>query len=259
MTPVPDRLTWDHTVHYVDGLDRAVVAFAGRGLVVTAGGAHERWGTHNALLHLGLPYVEFLGIADRAVAERVAGVNRVTDDLVARLPDHEVFGHLALRTPDIAATHDRLRRTGVAVREIVDGHRRDPAGETVRWRMATIDGEGFGGTHPFLIEWPGTDAERLEGLRARGVVRDHPAGPVTPLRAEFRVPDPAGVARAWADLLDRPAALVGSSWSVEAGEGRLDFAPGPENRMVRLVLGTGSTDLAGRSVVLGEGEYVFEA
>ncbi|GJM75605.1 hypothetical protein HMSSN036_78210 [Paenibacillus macerans] len=63
-------LKWDHTVQYVNDLDTPVEAFAKWGLTAFKGGSHKFWGTYNALSYFGLTYIEFLGIEDRALAEK---------------------------------------------------------------------------------------------------------------------------------------------------------------------------------------------
>lgn len=87
------------------------------------------------------------------------------------LPENEALFRVALRSDDIDATHDHLRREGLAVSPIVDGQRHDPQGNVIRWRIFTIDGDIDGLV--FLCAAVGEDADET-GWRGRARGRTCP-------------------------------------------------------------------------------------
>lgn len=111
---------------------------------------------------------------------------------------------VALRSDDIDATHDQLRRTGVTVSPIVDGQRNDPQGNIIRWRIFTIDGDTAGLVYPFVLQWEEDDATRLTRLRAQRLDAPHPLGDITLEQAVFEVVNPQAVRDRWQALLGFP-------------------------------------------------------
>lgn len=118
-------------------------------------------------------------------------------DAARLLPENEALFRVALRSDDIDATHDHLRRKGLAVSPIVDGQRHDPQGNVIRWRIFTIDGDTDGLVYPFVLQWGEDDETRLARLRAQGLdvggqwftFREGTANQLTEL--VFRVANPA--------------------------------------------------------------------
>ncbi len=169
-------LQWDHAVQFVNQPEAAIETFAGQQLRAVAGGRHPGWGTRNALSYFGLTYIEFLAISDpdelRAATDRFL----LSRDAARLLPENEALFRVALRSDDIDATHDHLRRKGLAVSPIVDGQRHDPQGNVIRWRIFTIDGDTDGLVYPFVLQWGEDDETRLARLRAQGLDVPHPLG-----------------------------------------------------------------------------------
>ena len=106
-------LQWDHAVQFVNQPEAAIQTFADQQLRAVAGGRHPGWGTRNALSYFGLTYIEFLAISDpdelRAATDRFL----LSRDAERLLPENEALFRVALRSDDIEATHDQLRRKGV--------------------------------------------------------------------------------------------------------------------------------------------------
>lgn len=58
-------MCFDHLLHWVPDREVAVRAYSDAGFHVAIGSEHPAWGTHNALVHFGLPYVEIIALRDR--------------------------------------------------------------------------------------------------------------------------------------------------------------------------------------------------
>ena len=164
-------LQWDHAVQFVNQPEAAIEIFAGQQLRAVAGGRHPGWGTRNALSYFGLRYIEFLAIADPDELRAATDKFLLSRDAARLLPENEALFRVALRSDDIDATYDQLRRTGVTVSPIVDGQRNDPQGNIIRWRIFTIDGDTAGLVYPFVLQWGEDDATRLTRLRAQRLDR----------------------------------------------------------------------------------------
>ncbi|KWX86343.1 hypothetical protein AMQ83_19450 [Paenibacillus riograndensis] len=249
---------WDHLVHYINNLDNVVEVFGEKGLIAFKGGSHKDWGTFNTLSYFGLTYIEFLGIESPELA-RSTGYNLVVQDAVAALPEHEVLSRVVIRTDDIEEMAASLTAAGLSLSPIMDGKRLDMSGSLIEWRMMTIAGDFGGLVYPFIIQWKGTDEERLARLTASGIVRPHPAGRAEIRRAVFRVPDPAAAAGHWADLFGLEVVKsTDTSAVLQIGDKFYDFVKGKENRFMQVILDTDSELLGGQTIRIGEGEYVFQ-
>ncbi|WP_039837660.1 VOC family protein, partial [Paenibacillus sonchi] len=210
------------------------------------------------LSYFGLTYIEFLGIESPELA-RSTGYNLVVRDVVAALPEHEVLSRVVIRTDDIEEMAASLTAEGLSLSPIMDGKRLDMSGSLIEWRMMTIAGDFGGLVYPFIIQWKGTDEERLARLTASGIVRPHPAGRVGIRRAVFRVSDPAAAAGHWADLFGLEVVKsTDTSAVLQIGDKFYDFVKGEENRFMQVILDTDSELLGGQTIRIGEGEYVFQ-
>jgi hypothetical protein len=160
---------------------------------------------------------------------------------------------VALRSDDIDATHDQLRRKGLAVSPIVDGQRNDPQGNIIRWRIFTIDGDTDGLVYPFVLQW-GEDETRLARLRAQGLDVPHPLGDIVLEQAVFEVVNPQAVRDRWQALLGFPSQGeqgldVGGQWFI--------FREGPANQLTELVFRVANPALKGQRFRVGNGVYRF--
>ncbi|QWU17216.1 Glyoxalase-like domain-containing protein [Paenibacillus sophorae] len=248
---------WDHLVHYVNNLDQPVEIFREHGLVAFKGGSHTEWGTYNSLSYFGLTYIEFLGIENLELAKATEH-NRVVKDAVDTLPEHEVLSRVVIRTDDIEEMAASLEAAGLSLSPIMDGKRLDNKGRLIEWRMMTIDGDFGGLVYPFIIQWKGSDEERLDRLTSSGIISPHPAGNAEIKRAVFHVSDPAAAAEHWGKLFgltvleseDKPVTL-------KIGDKFFDFVKGDENQFKQVIFETDSVELKGKTIRIGEGEYVF--
>ncbi|MFD1775920.1 VOC family protein [Paenibacillus rhizophilus] len=248
---------WDHLVHYVNDLDQPVEIFREHGLIAFKGGSHTEWGTFNSLSYFGLTYIEFLGIENLELAKATEH-NRVVKDAVDLLPEHEALSRVVIRTDDIEEMAASLEAAGLSLSPIMDGKRLDNKGRLIEWRMMTIDGDFGGLVYPFIIQWKGTDAERLERLTTSGIIQSHPAGDAEIKRAVFHVSDPAAAAEHWGKLFGLTASeSEGHSVTLKIGDKFFDFVTGDENQFKQVIFETDSVKLKGETIRIGEGEYVF--
>ncbi|OMD85940.1 MULTISPECIES: VOC family protein [Paenibacillus] len=250
-------MKWDHLVHYVNDLAKPVEIFGAHGLVAFKGGSHKDWGTYNALSYFGLTYLEFLGIENLELAKATEH-NLVVKDAVVLLPEHEVLSRVVIRTDDIEEVAASLKAAGLSLSPIIDGKRLDNEGRLIEWRMMTIAGDFGGLVYPFIIQWSGTDTERVERLTSSGVIKPHPAGEVEIVRAVFHVSDPEAAANHWGTIFGLPVTKSeDDTFSLKIGDRSFAFVQGDENQFKQVVFETDSLDLKGKKISIGDGEYVF--
>ena len=109
-------------------------------------GRHPGYGTHNALLALG-PDTYFEVMApDPTVAPPEQGVLFGLD----RLREPRLLTWV-LRAEDLEDTVDRAGDIGLG--RVVHGHRQNPDGSVVRWRVTDPYAFPLAGAIPFLIAW----------------------------------------------------------------------------------------------------------
>ncbi len=213
------------------------------GLLPAGGGVHEAIGTRNALLSLGGPYLELIGLTDDTPATREralrhpigAAVVRALDGLAgageegaaasaaADGPAPCAYVTVALRSDDVAGDVVRLAAAAGTGAGIVtsDVNRRRPDGSIVRWPVAFPRRLGPEDP-PFIIEHAPDEPERAARVAGGG-----PA-----LQAvTVAIADPAVVARRWADAWEIAAVAAGAS-AVRAaddpsGPARVRLAVGP--------------------------------
>jgi hypothetical protein len=254
------QLLWDHTVHYVNDLSKAIYTFEINGLRAFNGGSHKQWGTYNALSYFDLTYIEFLGIEDlELVVAKADSSNIVVKDALNHLPDHEVLSRVAIRTDDIDQTAASLRLQGLDLSPIIDGRRLNAQGQWIEWRMMTIAGDFEGLVYPFVIQWTGTDDERLNNLKTTGIIKPHPVGEVIIENAVFSVTDPSKVAAHWQKIfglsyVEEDADTV----TLGIGDKSFIFKQGNAQQLTQLIFSTEAPELKGRTVHIGAGEYVFQ-
>ncbi|WP_078549707.1 VOC family protein [Litchfieldia alkalitelluris] len=253
-------LNWDHTVHYVNDLDKVIRTFEEHGLIAFHGGSHTQWGTYNVLSYFGLNYIEFLGIEDIELALSITDPNEVVKDAITSLPDQEVLSRVAISTNDIDATVEKLKEHNLKVSPIMQGKRRNAQGQLIEWKMVTIQGDFQGLKYPFIIQWKGHSDERIESLTASGIIREHPAGKVEVEKAVFYVTNPAAVVEHWRSLLGLTENTCDKlPNSIKVDNFFFEFKEGNQNQLNQLIFSTNSPHLQGKSIKVGGGEYTFNS
>lgn len=251
-------ISWDHIVHYVNDLDQPIDIFKENGLIAFRGGSHKQWGTYNSLSYFDLTYIEFLGIEDRDLVGQVTEPNAVVKDSIKILPAHEALSRVALRTNNIEKVAENLKNAGLLISPIMAGKRLDSKGQLIEWKMMTIDGSFQGLPYPFIIQWKGTDDDRLQMLQTSGVIQEHPAGKTIMKQAIFSVSNPSVVAEHWKELFNLEVITSSdSSASLAIGDKSFLFKQSSLNQFTEVILETGSSELQNKTIVIGEGKYTF--
>lgn len=168
------------------------------GITPSAGGEHEKYGTHNRLFKIASPkhplaYFEIIAINPDAATAKRSNVARWFDmddkalqKAVAQEPRLITF---VASTDDIKAARHALRTQEIERGQIVHASRKSNKG-TLNWQITVReDGERlFNGCLPTLIQWGKPDAAeplRLHprnslprsGVTLQSIAISHPSGP----------------------------------------------------------------------------------
>jgi hypothetical protein len=118
----------------VPDLQKGIDTYARIGFNIYPGGVHAGRGTHNAIAFHEDDYLELLSIRDRN--EYLAG--SPGGGLVEFLERGGGFRYVAVQSDDLAADVAAMRGRGVDVSDAIDGGRRTPAGQELRWKAAVL-------------------------------------------------------------------------------------------------------------------------
>jgi hypothetical protein len=189
----------DHLVVMASTLEAGVAwCEATLGITPSAGGEHEKYGTHNRLCKIASPkhplaYFEIIAINPDAATAKRSNVARWFDmddkalqKAVAQEPRLITF---VASTDDIKAARHALRTQEIERGQIVHASRKSNKG-TLNWQITVReDGERlFNGCLPTLIQWGKPDAAeplRLHprnslprsGVTLQSIAISHPSGP----------------------------------------------------------------------------------
>src|SRR6184192_338717 len=200
----------DHVMICVPDLPKAIDVYTRIGFGVRAGGVHPDGGTENAIAFFQDDYLELLAV--RKGEERLASAALL--DFLARGPG---LRYIALQSDDLAADVAAMRTRGVDVGDPGDGERRTPAGQTLRWRSASL-----GPRNPlpiFFLQHLTPLAER------RGHAREHPNGIVGIERVYINVTDVARTAETYARVLGIPVPKIQRGAVIKADMAVFDLGP----------------------------------
>ena len=209
----------DHLVIAVADPDGAADEVArALGLVPGGGGRHEQLGTFNRLIWLGDSFLELIGVFDPVLA----AASWIGAPAERALEAGGGLATWAVATDDIDGDIARLRSTATDLSDPIDGERRRPDGEVVRWRLAAA--RPLGPTRPpFLIEHVADTAEWTAADRAARA-----AGPARLAILELAVDDVAATSGAMLRTLGlrfRPSLVGGGARDAEIGRQRLRLRP----------------------------------
>lgn len=187
----------DHVMICVPDLGEAVSAYTRIGFDVRPGGVHTGRGTENAIAFNAEDYLELLGLRDRA-EYLAASPDGGLLDFLARGGG---FRYVAVQSDDLAADVAAMRARGVDVSGVAHGERRTPAGQTLRWKSATL---GAGNALPiFFLQHLTPLAERRGGAPPK-----HPNGSVRVDRVYIAVRDVAAEAEIYSRVLGVPVPKI---------------------------------------------------
>jgi hypothetical protein len=168
----------DHLVVMAPSLDVGVQwCEATLGITPSAGGEHEKYGTHNRLFKIATPefplaYFEIIAINPEAVIPKRLQVTRWfdMDDAVLQktIAQEPRLVHFVSSTDDIKAARHALRTQGIERGQIVHASRKSSKG-MLHWQITVReDGERlFNGCLPTLIQWGKPDAAEPLRLHPR--------------------------------------------------------------------------------------------
>lgn len=161
------------------------------GLQALPGGRHATGGTANYIVPLGRQYLELISIVD----EKEAVDNRLGGRVMQAVKRGKTFVAWALRTSDLDALRTKLQQARWDLPPIVEGSRKRPDGQVLRWRTQDIATGPQPTAVPFVIEW-----NVPEGLHPGQAAAEHRQGPVSIRRVVVGARDPVRV-REWLALL----------------------------------------------------------
>jgi len=139
-----------------------------------------------------------------------AASSRLGGRVARALKEGRMFVAWALRTQDLDAVRARIQGAGWDLPPIVEGSRKRPDGQVLRWRTQDVEAGPEPSAVPFVIEWRIPD-----GLHPGEAGSSHRDGSAALRRVVVGARDPRRVR----DLLEM---LLGDSVSYEVREARLD-------------------------------------
>jgi hypothetical protein len=188
----------DHVMIAASDLARGIEAYARIGFDVHPGGVDTTRGTLNAIAFHRDDYLE----------------------LVSRDGRPEGLRYVAVQSDDLAADVAAMRARGVEVRDAVEGQRRTPGGQELRWRAATL-----GPANPlpifFIQHLTPLDERRRQVPRAGA----HPNGVERIDRVYVAVPDVAAAAQTYGRVLGLPVPKIQRGNVIKADMAVFDLGP----------------------------------
>ena len=248
---------FDHIVVAVKDLNKAITTYRnGLGFTVVPGGEHPA-GTHNALVHFGLSYVELLAVRDPSNPQA-----KWLKEWIATAGENPPT--YAVAVADLDAAVARLDEAEIPHAEIEPGQRTTPEGRTLRWRSVVVAPESTPRTQspaviaasgrppplphrgqpppkpalppmPFLIEWEGGDDARRREIEAIDALEPHAAGWRELLSVSVLVADPEFAAECYQRAFGWnriPDGLAGRGVVLELGDIKLELVAPPSGGRV---------------------------
>ena len=182
----------DHVMICVPDLQQGIDAYTRLGFRVYSGGVHHSQGTHNAIAFLQDDYLELLAV--RAGERHLASAG-----LVEFLARGGGFRYVVVQSDDLAADVAAMRHRGVDVGDPIEGGRRTPAGQELRWKVVQL-----GASNPlpvlFIQHLTPLDQRKRQVFRAG----DHPNAVLRTDRVYIVVDDVAKAADTYGVVLGMP-------------------------------------------------------
>jgi hypothetical protein len=190
----------DHVTICVSDLQQGMAQFRKLGFNVNMGGVHVGKGTHNAIAFNDDDYIELLAIRDHS--EYQAAVKNGTRD--AGLAEFIAAGgglrSIMIQSNDLTADVAAMRGRGVDVSDAIEGGRRTPAGQELKWKVAVLGAKNALPIH-FIQHLTPLEERR----KSAGAADSQPNAVHTLERSYIVVKDAAAEAAAYAKVLGMPA------------------------------------------------------
>jgi catechol 2,3-dioxygenase-like lactoylglutathione lyase family enzyme len=211
----------DHVMMCVPDLERGIDAYTRIGFNIHPGGVHPGRGTHNAIAFLQDDYLELLSVHDRDEHRAAAaGPGSPDTELGAFLARGGGFRYVIVQSDDLVADVLAMRQRGVEVSDAVDGGRRTPAGQELRWKLATL-----GARNPLPIVFIQHLTPIEERRRQAPGAGQHPNGALRADRVYIAVRDIADAARTYSRVLGMPAPPVQRGAVIKADMAVFNLGP----------------------------------
>jgi len=137
----------DHVMICMADLEQGMAQYKRLGFNVHAGGVHPGKGTHNAIAFNQEDYIELLAIHNPAELRTAAvGPGSWHAGLEPFIAAGGGIRYVILQSDDLAADVAAMRSRGIEVSDAIEGSRRTPGGQELRWKSATL-----GPTNPLPI------------------------------------------------------------------------------------------------------------
>jgi len=206
----------DHVMICVPDLREGIAAYTRIGFDIHPGGVHTGQGTENAIAFNDDDYLELLGVRDRAESLAASPGGGLLD-FIGRGGG---FRYVIVQSSDLAGDVSAMRARGVDASDPVDGGRRTPQGQELRWRIATL-----GPRHPlplvFIQHLTPLDERRKQVPQAG----NHPNGVLRIDRVYIAVPDVAAAAETYSRVLGMPVPKVQRGNVIKADMAVFDIGP----------------------------------
>ncbi len=211
----------DHVMICVPNLEQGIDAYTRLGFNVYPGGAHTGKGTHNAIAFHGEDYLELMSVSDRDeyLAARAAA-GGAGPSLVDFLSLGGGFRYAVVQSDDLAADVAAMRQRGADVQDPVDGARRTPTGQELRWTVAAL-----GARNPLPVLF----IQHLTPLKERRAqvprAGDHPNRVLGADRVYIAVSDIAASAGSYGRVLGLPVPAIQRGAVIKADMAVFDLGP----------------------------------
>jgi catechol 2,3-dioxygenase-like lactoylglutathione lyase family enzyme len=189
----------DHVMICVPDLPQGIEQYRKLGFNIYPGGTHPGRGTHNAIAFLQDDYVELLAIRDQAEYQAAGRPGTSDAGLAGFIAAGGGIRYVILQSDDLTADVAAMRSRGVEVSNAIEGGRRTPAGQELRWKAAV---PGPRNALPIVfIQHLTPIAERRKQVPVAG---NHPNGVYTLERAYIVTRDAEATAATYAKVLGLP-------------------------------------------------------
>ena len=189
----------DHVMICVPDLPQGIAQYHKLGFNIYPGGRHPGRGTHNAIAFLRDDYVELLAIHDQAEHREAGGFWSSDGGLESYIAAGGGIRYVILQSDDLAADVTAMRARGVDVGDAVEGSRRTPGGQDLRWKVAVL-----GPKNPLPIVFIQHLTPVEERRKQVPVAGNHPNGVYTLERAYIVTRDAEAAAAIYANVLGMP-------------------------------------------------------
>jgi catechol 2,3-dioxygenase-like lactoylglutathione lyase family enzyme len=206
----------DHVMICVPDLDAGIAAYTRIGFNIYPGGAHTGRATHNAIAFHQEDYLELLSLRDRHAVVPGSSDARLAEFLARG----GGFRYVVVQSDDLAADVAAMRRRGVEVGDATESGRRTPAGQELRWRVASL---GPRNALPVVfIQHLTPLAERRRQVPRAG---DHGNGVLRTDRVYIVVPDLAATVETYGSVLGLPVPKTQRGAVIKADMAVFDLGP----------------------------------